>query len=305
MSTSGKPPVSSLTNWPIYASKVGLSSALALVFVLLAKVNDPISATFVASVCTSPTVVTGIKRAAEQMVGSILGGAIAFLLLLLSNMAPESLGLLKGLNGALILGLSVGLSVYLSGALKLGGANIVAAFSALYMVLMVEMELNTPQQNFGLRLAAVVFGGLAAMIVNWMLTSFAYRGVFKRRVHIVQRQLAWALAEVAAGKPPSLLDQPLVLASELRGELNDAARERLGGRVTPDPILSLYQEASEILYETTVLARCATIQGDHAEPFRQAASLLEGAAEELAGADAFSAELRRWSELKRANGSDF
>lgn len=303
MSTTAKPPVFTLTNWPVYAIKIGLSSTLALIFVNLAQVNDPISATFVAAVCTSPTVVTGIKRAAEQMIGSLLGGAIAFLLLLAAAAAPPSLDLLKGLNGAWILGLSVGLSVYASGLLQLRQANIVAAFSALYMVLMVEMGLNTAQQNFSLRLAAVVFGGLAAMIVNWVLTSFAYRGVFKRRLHIAQRLLAWALQEMAAGKSPAILDEPLALISELRGELGDAARERRTAYSRRTEAIRFFQQASEILYEITLTARCASLHEGQSTAITAAAPILRGESPPLPERDPLSDALRRWDSLMNKPGT--
>lgn len=303
MSNAEKPPVLSLINWPVYSLKVALATALAFVFVHVAQIDDPISATFVAAVCTSPTVVTGLKRAVEQMVGSFLGGAIAFAVLMACLEAPKSLGLLAGLNGAWVLGVAVGLAVLASGLLRLGQAHIVAAFSALYMVLMVEMGLNSPEQNLSLRLAAVAFGGLAAMIVNSMLSSLSYRGVFKRRLHIARQLVAGALLEVEANKDPSVLDEPLLLLSQLRKELGDAARERRLGFARQDPLISTYQQACTALYEIALMARCAKSHPDSSAAFARAAACLQGKSSDLGGEDPLSEELRRWEALMNGPGS--
>ena len=292
MTRASKPPIFSLINWPVFAIKTGLSTGLAFVFVELARVHDPISATFVAAVCTSPTVVTGVKRAIEQMVGSVLGGAIAFALLMAFHALPGSFCSITGLNGAWVLGLSVGLSVLASGLFRLRQAHIVAAFSALYMVLMVEMGLNTPMQNITMRLAAVAFGGLAAMLVNLLITSFVYQGVFLRRIRLVQEMVAWALEEIGAGGPLGLLDDPLGLLSELRVELGDVSHEPKFWQ--PAGAIERYQHASEALYEIVLLARCA---GDRVESFGLASRFLRGQVIELAGDDLFTQKLRQWPVL--------
>lgn len=199
-----KPP--ELTNWPVYSLKVGLASSLALVTTTALQVHDPISATFVAVVCTSPTVVTGLKRSLQQVVGSLVGGAIASLLLIL------------GLEGPVALGLAVGLSVLLSGLANLREAHIVSAFTALFVVILGTSSVLT---HFETRVVAVLIGAAAAFPVNYLLSALLYRSLFRRRVRVARQ---WA---IAALRHEVAFDEALATVNALGVDLHDASRETL------------------------------------------------------------------------------
>ena len=89
---------STLTHWPVYCLKLGLASGLAWWCCQLTGVQDAVSATFVAVVCTMPTLTTGLRASTEQALGSLLGGGVATLLMLFGVSGPAGLALAVGLS---------------------------------------------------------------------------------------------------------------------------------------------------------------------------------------------------------------
>lgn len=195
-----------LTNWPVYSLKVGLASALALVATNYLHVNDAISATFVAVVCTSPTVVTGLKRSVQQVSGSLVGGLVATLLLY------------AGFRGPSALGLAVGLSVLLSGLAKLKDAHIVSAFTALFVVILGP---TSAPEHFETRVLAVLIGAAAAFLVNFLLSALLYRSLFRRRIRVAREWTAAAFRQDVG------FDAALGTVNTLASDLRDASRELL------------------------------------------------------------------------------
>jgi len=255
----------------MYGVKAGLAAALALVLTQALGVVDTVSAAFVAAACTSPTVLTGLKRGSQQLGGSVLGGAFAYAALFLGLPVPWALGM------------SVGLSVMVSGALQMRQASMIAAFTALYVVLLSPL---TPHVTYGVRLAAVVLGSLAAMGVNVALSSVFYKRLFLRRARVCREALADALDARTIGG----IDAASALMREFQSDLESAAKLPLTEH--------LLQEVSH-LHGMAHHAKDALIRESTAElPLLPVLSrLLRGQSVAIHGEHLLALEARRWALL--------
>jgi hypothetical protein len=74
---NAKRPQDTLSNWPIYALKAAFASGLTALLASRLGLADVISAAFVAVLCTTPTLINGLKQGFEQLIGSFLGGLFA------------------------------------------------------------------------------------------------------------------------------------------------------------------------------------------------------------------------------------
>lgn len=270
-------PLPALTNWPIYSLKVGLASSMALVATSQLGVEDPISATFVAVVCTSPTVVTGLKRSLQQVSGSLVGGGFATLLLFL------------GARGAVALGLAVGLSVLLSGLANLKEAHIVAAFTALFVVILGP---GSAPEHFGTRVVAVLLGALAAFLVNYLLSGLLYRSLFRRRLRVAR---LWAAAAFARDVS---FDQALGTINALASDLHDASRELLFRSRELASVLAGHQVEVERLQRILHYGKDVWLRSpEQARPLLQAAArTLTGHFTPVPDDSPLGIELRLWAE---------
>lgn len=270
-------PLPPLTNWPVYSLKVGLASSMALVATSLLGVNDPISATFVAVVCTSPTVVTGLKRSVQQVSGSLAGGLVATGLLLL------------GVRGPLALGSAVGLSVWLSAILKLREAHMVSAFTALYVVILGS---GAAPERFETRVLAVLLGAAATLPVNYLLSALLYRSLFQRRIRVARQ---WAEAAFAGGIG---FDQALGTVNALASDLRDASRETPVRSRDLACVLATHLQEVELLQRLLHFGKDLAIRDpDHADPaLKAAAKTLADPATMVRDDSPLATALERWAD---------
>ncbi|HEY9766260.1 MAG TPA: aromatic acid exporter family protein [Chroococcales cyanobacterium] len=273
------PPVS-LINWPVYGLKVGLVSILAYLLDGAFHLNDAVSAGFVAVVCISPTLFTGMKRATAQIAGSVLGGLIATLFLLM------------GLKGALAIGLAVGLSAALAGFLKMEQANVVAAFAALYVVILGEA---TPSVSSLKHLGAVAIAGLSATLVNFLVSALFYRVLFARRIGILREQLAWTFER--AGEGDDTFDVAFAMIGAVESELDDASREKRRKRI--EEMLRRCQDEVAILKDLAHYGKDALLQGNNAA-FKAISETIRGKGLPPEGEQPLATTIRRWSRQTKA-----
>lgn len=268
-------PLPQLTNWPVYSLKVGLASSMALMATSLLGVNDPISATFVAAVCTSPTVVTGLKRSVQQVSGSLVGGLVATGLLLL------------GARGPMALGIAVGISVLLSGLWKLRDAHMVSAFTALYVVILGS---GAAPERFETRVLAVVLGAVAAFLVNFLLSGLLYRSLFHRRIGVARQWAAAAFSREVS------FDQALGTVNALASDLHDASRETLFRSNDLANILASHRQEVESLQRILHFGKDLLIRvPEEASPHLNAvAQTLSGEVHPLPDDSPLGQELKRW-----------
>jgi hypothetical protein len=172
-------------------------------------IPDAISACFVAVVCLSPTALSGVRRGAEQAIASVLGGVVAVVAGELPVPAPVQLG--RGVGG--------GVGVVFPA--RLGGAYLVAAFTAIYMML---LSFGDPVSTLEVRFASVLVGAFAGTVVNLLVASTAYRRLVARRLDIAAGALADALERMVRGERPGFVKvYPLI--GQLYGEVAEAEKE--------------------------------------------------------------------------------
>lgn len=270
-------PLPHLTNWPVYSLKVGLASSLALIATSALHVNDPISATFVAVVCTSPTVVTGLKRSLQQVSGSLVGGLIATALLLL------------GVRGPLALGAAVGISVLLTGLAKLRDAHLVSAFTALYVVILGS---TAAPERFETRVLAVFLGAIAAFLINYLLSALLYRSLFRRRIGVARQWAAAAFAREVG------FDQALGMVNALASDLHDASRETLVRSQDLANVLAMHRQEVERLQRILHFGKDLWLRSPEASrpALQAAAETLSGHITPVQDDSPLALELRIWAD---------
>ncbi len=190
------------------AGKAGLSAGLAVAATHWADVPDGVSAAFVATVCTAPTVWSGIKRARDQVLASLLGALGAAAMAWLG--APEPVAV----------ALAVGLAITATWAASLAHAYPVASFTAIYMLLLPK---GAPEATLRVRLLAVALGALAAVSVNAVLSWTAVRQVFRKRLEKADDLLMGALEQLS--RNPAQMRITRQDLDTLSGELVDALSE--------------------------------------------------------------------------------
>lgn len=201
------------------AAKAGLATALALLLAQALAIPDGVSATLVAVVCTSPTVLAGLQRARAQALSSLVGGGIAALLALTG--VPTLLGL----------PLAVGLTVVCIVPLGLSAGLTVAAFTAIYVFLLPHGD---PQDTLLVRMAAVAVGAGSAMLVNTVVSALSYRAIFARRLRLAAVSIADHLELLADGAPADAMLPLFGPLGELTAELSSAEQELLLRRAVRD-----------------------------------------------------------------------
>ncbi|MFN7132102.1 MAG: aromatic acid exporter family protein [Myxococcales bacterium] len=213
---------------PFFLSlKAGAAVALAIATVNFIGVRDQISATFVALVCISPTVFTGIRRGIEQFTASLLGGAITLALLFTFPRHP------------LVLGLAMALTVRVAFSVGYWRTYLVAGFTVLYMYI---LPFDSPTVALEQRMLSVMVGIASSTLVNLGISAFSYRSLFTRRLQLVREALDKACRQIAeaAGDPQRAAhvaratDPVFAMLSALEPEVGDFVREgELRGKADP------------------------------------------------------------------------
>lgn len=164
------------------AAKAALACGLAMLLDRLVGNPDSVSSTFVAILSISPVVLIGVRLAWSQLLASALGGLWGALALALSVPA------------LLAVPLAVGLAIVTAYLSRVAAAYPVAAFTALYLVLVPRA---TPLETLEVRLLAVTVGAVAGFVVNVTISSLFYRPIFRDRVARAERATRAMLADAA------------------------------------------------------------------------------------------------------------
>jgi hypothetical protein len=208
-----------LSNIPFLIGKAAIAVTAAYVLARELVPRDVLSATFVAMLCISPTVYTGLRRGLAQLAASALGGLATLAVTIPLGPGPAALA------ASVVLGLA---AAFLVG---FAATYTVAGFTVLYVSLLGKGEIDA----YVLRLASVMLGVGTAGLVNVLVSAFWYRQIFGRRVAIaaraVERPLA-LLAQAFRARDPAgvraaddAIDPVFRLLAELSGEFHDLRRE--------------------------------------------------------------------------------
>ena len=193
--------------------KAGLAAGAALLIDQLTGNPDHVSSTFIAVVCVSPVVLIGLRRAWDQVMGSAIGGTCGTLA------ASADLPLELGIP------LAVGVGVLLCFLTGFGEGYLLASFAALFVQ---AVPFGAPMTTLGIRALAVGTGGVSGLVINLVVSSFAYRSIFTRRLRVADATVQRLLLRAAEEGPESArrgLPYLLGLSSELA-----AARRELEWR---------------------------------------------------------------------------
>lgn len=265
---------------PLYiAVKASLAALLALAVVDLLNLPDKLSATFVAVVCISPTVYSGVRRGLEQLGASAIGGAVTWSLSLV-------------LPHAAVMGLSLFLAIWLSFVVGLARGFVVAAFTVLYVLILPGASAASAVE---VRLASVAIGVGSAIVLNLAVSALTYRSLFARRLAIARASVAgqWkALAQALEGGAPEavrhgLFEECFELSRALFEELVDASRESRLLKGKPRPSLAHAQAAAHHLLAVAHYGKDLALLLDRATgPFPQGAAQARALAAAMAQGNA-------------------
>ncbi len=258
---------------PFLAGKAALACAVTLMLDRLLGNPDHVSSTFVAVLCISPLVIGGLRQAWAQLVASALGGLWG------------TLATLAGLSPTLGVPLAVGLAIVTAFAAGAASGYPVAAFTALYLILVPH---GTPLETFAIRFLAVASGAVGGFLVNLLVSAFFYRGIFRHRVLALEARILSMLAPaVRHGADPAepgfaavatMLDAMNSALFELRWRRSSAtslAVEELKGRV---------ERLRELLHDAVSFAsivRRERIDPEVADAFSAWLTTCRGVAESL------------------------
>ena len=224
--------------------KAALAAGLATLGCHLLGIPDLLSAAFVALLSVSPTLTSGLRRSGEQLVGAVGAGVLAAVCTLLPLPVPlqVSLALLVSVGGAFLLGL--------------GRAYTVAGFSALYVVLIPGHQAFMTVE---IRVAAVVLGALASLVVNAVVTAPFYPAVFGRRLSNVERLASQALQHASSSGEGAALSSVEAAAQHLSLELVDALAEARWHPGVPTALLQKTQQRVTQLSTALLRVRAAAL----------------------------------------------
>jgi hypothetical protein len=199
----------SLTNPFVLAGKFGAACALALLSSVALGIPDLVTAAFVAVLCCSPGALMGLRTSFEQLAGSVLGGGLGTMAVILD--LPQLLGV----------PLAVTLAVLATHLVGFYRGAIAASFTALFVQI---VTFGDPLHTFGYRLEAVGVAALSAFIVNVAISAFFYRSLFAKRLGRVSARVDELVARAAVDGPAVMF--PIFAAmSQVDEELQQALDE--------------------------------------------------------------------------------
>lgn len=191
------------------ALKAGAGVALAMGLSRLIGNPDLVSAAFVAVLCTSPTVMMGLRQARDQLAGGLLGALL--------GVGAHLAGAAPGLGVPLAVTLAVGASFQLG----IPQGYTAATFSALFVQL---VPMGDAGETLWVRVTALGIAAVSGFAVNLVVSSHAYRFIFVRRLRRVEAHADRLLADSPRHGPRSV-HPGFALVGQLERELEQTISE--------------------------------------------------------------------------------
>lgn len=170
---------------------------------------DHVSSTLVAVLSVSAVALAGLRQGLAQLVGSALGGVWG------------TAATLAGLPPLAGVPLAVGVAIVTAFAARAGSAYPIAAFTALYLILVPQ---GTPLETLGIRLLAVTSGVVGGLLVNVVVSARFYRRIYAARLATAEEEVR-ALVPAAVGGGPDAAEAGFARLAALQAELDEALRE--------------------------------------------------------------------------------
>lgn len=193
-----------LSNPLFIVLKITLACSLTLLLDQALGNPDSVSSTFVTVLCISPTVLIGLRNAWAQLMGSLVGG--------LWGTAANFLDW----PVLLTLPLAVGGAVAMSFGLRIASGYPVAAFTALFLIL---VQRGTPLETFETRFLALFIALISSFLINALVSAMLYRDIYRRRLKKVEQHIFSCLPDVIAGHH-ARADKGFELLGILQQQLN-------------------------------------------------------------------------------------
>lgn len=204
-----QPVTTALRDLLFLAGKALLACLATLLLDELVGNPDHVSSTFVAVLSVSAVALAGLRTGVAQLAGSALGGVWG------------TLAALAGLPHWVGVPAAVALAIVTAFAVRAGAAYPIAAFTALYLVLVPQ---GTPLQTLGIRLLAVASGVVGGLLVNVAVSALSYRRIYVHRLAAVEDEVR-ALLPAAARAGPDAAERGFDRLAALQGDLDEALRE--------------------------------------------------------------------------------
>lgn len=262
-----------LTNALALSLKAALACLVALLVDRVTGNPDSVSSTFVAVLCTSPTLMIGLRLALAQLYGSMLGGLTGTLLLA------------AGLPALLGVPLAVGVSIGACFAVHFPQGYQAAAFSALFVQLVPQ---EGPAETYWVRVIAILTAATSGFLVNLLVSSRAYVPIFAQRLERVETSTRELIRQSVLDGPGCVrpgfglvgaLQEELARASEeLRWRKNQATLERLEPLATRTDLL---EHLLHLVYDLELLREQHGLPLGELRPFLEWCQDGEGPAPEL------------------------
>lgn len=207
-----------LTDPIVLAIKAALTASIAILLTHLLDVPDQLSAGFVAVACVTPTAYAGLKRGGQQIVGSLIGGGIAMVLVL---------ALPARVHAPWIVLLSVLLSILACTKLGMGSAYGVAAFSVVYVVALPFSSVAVAVET---RLESLAIGIGVATLTNLGVSAAFGDRIVERRMRLARARVMETLRRRADVDAEARFEEAFAVVAELRTDLEAAHRELFARR---------------------------------------------------------------------------
>jgi|GEM_PF-2274425 len=147
--------------------------------------KDMISVLFGMMLTLEPVNITGLKSGREQIQSTLIGGAVAFVIVVIG-----------GINWITV-PLAVSATLYASLLLNWRNVPAVAIFTAIYMTQYIQFDLNgNPSMwlTLRLRMFALVSGILIGVALNYLFSLFFYKKMIAKRAIYILENLASTVA---------------------------------------------------------------------------------------------------------------
>ncbi len=151
----------------------------------------------------------GLRTSFEQLAGSVVGGGLGTLAVILD--LPQPVGV----------PIAVTLAVLFTHLIGFYRGAIAASFTALFVQI---VTFGDPLHTYGYRLEAVGIAAVSAFVVNVAVSAFFYKSLFRRRLVKVSERVD-ELVALAASQGPAVMFPVFAAMNQVDEELGQALDE--------------------------------------------------------------------------------
>jgi hypothetical protein len=198
-----------IRRYTIVTLKYLFAVLLALSLALILDIPDYLSACFIAVLTLQPNFYRGIEFSWQQIKGTVVGGVVTVLVVLLSG------GVLHGTFWPVQAAVSMAITIGLCLGYRLEEGSIIALFTVAYLTCLPEMIHESFFRTLDLRILTIGVGLFTGLVMNYGSSLFGYRD----RLFLNVRELTYRLGDRIEAMADSLEELEEGNARSLRPEL--------------------------------------------------------------------------------------